>query len=455
MSMGNLSRRGFVQRSVAGLVGAGLPLWYAREVVEGRLIAAEEDKKPVAASEKLHIGLIGCGGQGRGDMRQALRNKGVKVVAVCDVDKNRVEETVAKDLKGSKDVKQYEDYRQLLDDKDINAVVIGTPDHWHTLPAIAAMRKGKDVYCEKPLTLTIDEGKALVKVAKATKSVFQVGSQQRSEGPFRLACELVRNGRIGKIQTIETWIGSNPVGGPYMPAKPPAGLNYDFWLGPTPKVAYNAHRCHYDFRWWYDYSGGKMTDWGAHHNDVAQWALGMDESGPISVESTAAAPSKDPNSYNCHPTFAVTYGYKSGAKVICKSNENGVLLEGEDGKWIFVHRGGIVASDEGIEKPTSSKGMRTSGKSKILTEPLGKDAIRLYESTNHMRNWLGCIKTRKPTTCTAEIGHRSVTVCHLGTINMRLGGKKMGWDPVAEKFDDEAANKMMSRPGRGEWKLEA
>jgi predicted dehydrogenase len=455
MSMGNLSRRGFMQRSVAGLVGAGLPLWYAREIAEGRLIAAEEDKKPVAASDTLHIGLIGCGGQGRHDMRQAMGNKGVKVVAVCDVDKNRLADTVAKDLKGSKDVKQYEDYRHLLDDKDINAVIIGTPDHWHTLPAIAAMRKGKDVYCEKPLTLTIDEGKHLVKVAKATKSVFQVGSQQRSEGPFRLACELVRNGRIGKIQTIETWIGRNPVGGPFPLTKPPEGLNYDFWLGPTPKVAYNPHRCHYDFRWWYDYSGGKMTDWGAHHNDVAQWALGMDGSGPISVESTAAQPSKDPNSYNCHPTFEVTYGYKSGAKVICKSNENGVLLEGEDGKWIFVHRGGIIASDEGIAKPTSNKGVKTTGKSKILTEPLGKDAVRLYESTSHMRNWLGCIKTRKPTTCTAEVGHRSVTVCHLGTINMRLGGKKMGWDPVAEKFDDEAANKMMSRPMRGEWKLEA
>ena len=194
-------------------------------MAEGRLVAAEEDKKPVAASDTLHIGLIGCGGQGRHDMRQAMGNKGVKVVAVCDVDKNRLADTVAKDLKGSKDVKQYEDFRQLLDDKDINAVIIGTPDHWHTLPAIAAMRKGKDVYCEKPLTLTIDEGKRLVKVAKATKSVFQVGSQQRSEGPFRLACELVRNGRIGKIQTIETWIGDNPVGGPFPPTKPPEGLN--------------------------------------------------------------------------------------------------------------------------------------------------------------------------------------------------------------------------------------
>jgi predicted dehydrogenase len=455
MSMGNLSRRGFIQRSLAVTAGAGLPLWYAREVLEGRLIAADEEKKPVAASETLHVGLIGCGGQGRGIMRGAMSKKGVQVVAVCDVDKNRREDTVTKELKGSKEVKQYEDFRQLLDNKDINAVLIATPDHWHALVAIDAMRKGKDVYCEKPLTLTIDEGKALVKTAKATKRIFQVGSQQRSEGPFRFACELVRNGRIGKIETIETWIGSNPVGGPFKSSEVPEGLNWDFWLGPTPKVEYIKQRCHYDFRWWYDYSGGKMTDWGAHHNDIAQWALGMDDGGPISVASTAAEPSKKPDSYNCHPTFEITYGYKSGAKVICKSQENGVLIEGEDGKWIFVHRGGIIASDQGKEKPTSNKGVKSGGKSKILDEPLGKDATRLYVSTNHMQNWLDCIKTRKPTTCPAEVGHRSVTVCHLGTICMRLGGKKLAWDPAAEKFEDEAANKMLSRPIRGEWKLEA
>src|SRR5262245_39571785 len=289
---GNLSRRGFMRRSLAAMVGAGLPLWYARETLDHQLSAAE-DKKP-AASDKIVVGLIGCGGQGRGIMKQAMGDKRVQVVAVCDVDSKRRDETIAKDLKGSKDVKAYENFRELTDRKDINAVLIGTPDHWHALIAIDAMRKKKDVYCEKPLTLTVEEGKALVKVARATKRIFQVGSQQRSDRNFRLACELARNGRIGKIQTIHTWIGANPVGGPFKKTDKPKELNWELWQGPTKKVDYIKERCHYQFRWWYEYSGGKMTDWGAHHNDIAQWALGKDGSGPVEVVSKGKEPSSDP-----------------------------------------------------------------------------------------------------------------------------------------------------------------
>jgi predicted dehydrogenase len=391
-------------------------------------------------------------------MRNAKGNMGVQVAAVCDVDKGRRSETIEKDLGGSKDVKAYEDFRQLLDNKEINAVLIGTPDHWHTLVAIDAMRKGKDVYCEKPLTLTVAEGQALVKVAKDTKAIFQVGSQQRSDARFRHACELARNNRLGKIKTIETRIGDNPKGGPFKTSAVPEGLNWDMWLGQTPKVDYIKERCHYSFRWWYDYSGGKMTDWGAHHNDIAQWALGMDGNGPISVEAEGEQPSKDPNSYNCHPNFTVTYTYASGAQVICKSKgENGVRIEGEDGKWIFVSRSLIEASDQEV-KPTRRKGKepgKAGGPSKILDAALEKDAVRLYASANHMRNFLTGIRTRKPCICTAEVGHSSVTVCHIGTICLRLGGKKLKWDPIKLKFDNEEANKMLSRAMRGEWKLEA
>jgi predicted dehydrogenase len=453
MEKGNLSRRGFMQRSLGALTAAGLPIWAAREVFENEVRAAEDEKKPVAAGDRIVIGLIGCGGQGRGDMRVAMNDKRVDIAAVCDVDRNHREETIARDLKGSSDVRAYEDFRQLLENRDINAVIIGTPDHWHTLPAIHAMRQRKDVYCEKPLTLTVAEGRALVKVANETKAIFQVGSQQRSDGRFRHACELARNGRLGKITTIETRIGDNPIAGPFKTSPVPDGLNWDFWLGQTPKVDYVKERCHANFRWWYEYSGGKMTDWGAHHNDIAQWALGMDDGGPIAVEAEGDEPSKVPNSYNCHPHFKVTYTYPSGAKVICSSRgENGVRMEGEDGKWIFVSRGLIEASDQAA-RPKRGRGGRRGGPSKILDEPLSKDATRLYVSANHMRNFLDGVRTRKPCICPASIGHHSVTVCHIGVICLRLGGKKLRFDPVKQKFDNEEANRMLSREIRGEWKL--
>jgi predicted dehydrogenase len=344
------------------------------------------------------------------------------------------------------DVKAYEDFRELLGRKDLNAVTIATPDHWHVLIALEALRQGKDVYCEKPLTLTIAEGKALLKAAKATGRVFQVGSQQRSDARFRLACELVRNGRIGKVQTVETRIGSNPTSPAIPSAKAPEGLNWDFWLGPTPKVDYmelkqgnkTYTRCHYEFRWWYDYSGGKMTDWGAHHNDIAQWGLGMDDSGPVAVEATGTEPARDDHHYNCHPDFAVTYTYANGTKLLCTSKgENGIKFIGEDGKWIFVARGKISASDK-----------------KLLDEPLPASATRLYVSNDHMGNFLDCIKSRKECICPAQVGHRSVSVCHIGVIALRTG-KKLKWDPVKEVFDDAEANKMLSRPMRAPWKLEA
>ncbi|MFM7150420.1 MAG: Gfo/Idh/MocA family protein [Gemmataceae bacterium] len=469
MEKGNLSRRGFMERSLTGMVGVGLPLWYAREILESQVRAADEPKKNVSPNDKIRIGLVGCGGQGRGVMRWAKSHKEVEVAAICDVDRNRREECLAKDLGGSSEVKMYEDFRELCDRKDLNAVIVGTPDHWHTLVAIDAMKKGKDVYCEKPLTLTIAEGKALVKVAQETKAIFQVGSQQRSDARFRLACELVRNGRVGKIKTIETRIGDNPQGGPFKEEPVPEGLNWDFWLGQTPKVPYIKQRCHYEFRWWYEYSGGKMTDWGAHHNDIAQWALGMDDSGPIEVESLGTEPSRDPSSYNCHQRFTVTYTYANGAKVLCSDrqlpnsreprHDNGILIVGENNQWIFVNRGLIEASDQDVRpvQGKKSKGIpgKAGGISKLLEEPLSKDATRLYVSTSHMGNFLEGIKTRKKCICNEVVGHRSVSVCHLGVISLRLGGKRFGWDPNSEMSNVAEVNNMLSRPIRSPWKLEA
>jgi len=426
MTRGNLSRRGFLQRSLAAMAAAGLPAWYARESV-----AAQADTKD-GGKDKITMGAIGIGSpqsRGRAIAHDALgAGQGrVRYVAVCDVDDRHLKAATEDMKKRGQEVKGYHDYRELLDRKDIDAVTIATPDHWHTLVALDAMKKGKDVYCEKPLTLTVDEGKAITKVARETGRVFQVGSQQRSDGRFRLACELIRNGRIGKIKKVETRIGGNPKG-TFKTAPVPEGLDWDMWLGQTPKVEYVPERCHYEFRWWYEYSGGKMTDWGAHHNDIAQWALGMDESGPVAVQAEGEKPSDLPNSYNTHPRFKVTYTYPTGTILECMSDgENGVHFTGEDGQWIFVSRGKISASDD-----------------KLIKEPLPADAVRLYKSDNHMGNFLECCKTRKPTICTADIGHRSVTVCHIGAICLDLG-RPLEWNPVAEKFvNDDEANKRLA-----------
>jgi predicted dehydrogenase len=445
MDRGNLSRRGFMQRSLAGLAAAGLPLWYARQ-----LLAADEERaakeRKAGPNDRLAVGAIGCGGQGMGIAKAARGQKGVEVVAACDVDAGHLAKAVEE---FGKDCKGYKDFRELLDRKDIDAVTIGTPDHWHVLIALDALRKGKDVYCEKPLTLTIEEGKALVKVAKETGRVFQVGTQQRSDAIFRLACELVRNGRLGKLQRVETLIGANPRGGPFPVAEPPKDLDWDFWQGQTGPVPYIKDRCHYQFRWWYEYSGGKMTDWGAHHNDIAQWALGADGSGPAAVEAIGEPPPADDRSFNCHPHFLVQYLYKrdgqpdfwhkDGVHLVCSSLENGVRFTGDPGRTLFVSR---------------NKAEFKASDPKIIDEPLGNDAVRLYESKDHMGNFIDCVRSRKPTICPAEVGHRSVSVCHIGVIALR-SGKKLKWDPAKEEFVGDAdANKMLSRKMRAPWKLD-
>jgi predicted dehydrogenase len=474
MLKGNLSRRGFLQRSLAAMAAAGLPAWYAREVLAAD--EAKKNNKPVAASDRFIMGAIGIGSpdsRGLAIASDALNTKmGAQFVAVCDVDKRHRERAAKLMQEKGMDCQQYHDFRQLLDRKDIEAVNIATPDHWHAIIAIDAMRKGKDVYCEKPLTLTVAEGQAVVKVARETGRVFQTGSMQRSDPRFRLACELVRNGRLGKISRVETRIGANPTSPPIPEAPVPEGLDWDFWLGPTPKVAYIEKenpsnkskpwsRCHYEFRWWYDYSGGKMTDWGAHHNDIAQWGLGMDDSGPIAVEAEGTPPAREPNRYNCHPTFKVTYTYPGNIALVCAhtqlggaadpketkvkdkegkehvvKHDNGILFVGEGGKWIFVNRSIITASDP-----------------KLIDEPLPADAHRLDESNNHMANYLHCMRSRKQTVCPAEVGFRSVTVCHIGVIALRTG-KKLKWDPVKERFDDEEANKWLRREMREPWRLD-
>jgi len=436
LERGTLSRRGFMQRSMVGLAGAGLPAWFAKDVVA----AAELEQAQQQPSDTIIMGHIGCGDRGRAIAGEARRIQGVQYVACAEVDRNRRQQ-FATWLGQGREIAQFNDFRELLARPDINAVTIATVDHWHALTAIAAMRAGKDVYCEKPLTLTIAEGKALVQVARETNRRLQTGSQQRTEfnGRFVLATELVRNGRIGKVQTIECRVGDNPVGGPFNQVPAPEGLDWDFWLGPTPHVDYVPQKCHYTFRWFYDYSGGKMTDWGAHHLDIAQWALDMDRSGPIEVEGTGTGVDPRPLCYTCHPHFTATYRYANGATVrSTDAGENGIHFAGEDGKWLFVSRNRIAASDPGI-----------------ISQPLPNNAVRLGQGNNHMANFISCVRSRQQPIANVEVGHRSVTVCHLGTLAIRTG-QRLRWNPETEQFVDNArANQWLSRPMRAPWRLEA
>jgi predicted dehydrogenase len=443
LQRGTLSRRGFMQRSLAGLAGAGLPIWFAKGLVADAEQDAAKQKQRVAANDTIVMGHIGCGNQqsrGRQIVGPARSINGVQYVACCDVDRGFREE-FARWLAPNREIAQFNDFRDLLARRDITAVTIAAPDHWHALIAIAAMRAGKDVYCEKPLTLTVDEGKAMVRVVRETNRRLQTGSQQRTEfnGRFRLACELIRNNRIGHVNTIECRIDRNAPGGPFQTSPVPAGLDWDFWLGPTPRCDFVRQKWLYTFRWWYEYSGGKMTDWGAHHLDIAQWALNMDGSGPIQVEGSGTPPDPRPLTYNCHPDFTATYTYANGTTVRAVSQgENGVRFEGEEGKWLFVSRNTIRASDP-----------------RIINDPLPNNSIRLPSHSSQMRNFIDCVRSRQQPICNVEVGHRSVTVCHIGNIAIRLG-QRLRWNPETERFvDNDAANAMLSREMRAPWRLDA
>src|SRR5688572_890426 len=272
-----INRRRFLKSAAAVAAATGVPVWFT-EMDQAHAAPA----KTLSPNDRPGVALIGCGGQGRGDTG-AARNFG-DVVAVCDVDEKQAETAAKQFTKDGKAPEKYNDFRKLMERDDVHVIVNGTPDHWHTLVNMLAARTGKDIYSEKPLTLTIDEGKRLVKEIRKQKRILQVGSQQRSDRNFRLACELVRNGRIGKLQHIIVGLPTGPVGGPFPEQPVPAGMNWDYYVGQAKMFPYNGKNAHWDFRWWYAFSGGPMTDWGAHHNAIAQWGNGTEQSGPVGVK---------------------------------------------------------------------------------------------------------------------------------------------------------------------------
>jgi predicted dehydrogenase len=421
------TRRAFLQ----GTAAAAAPLLLGH--------AAFASDKKVAPSDRLTLGFIGVGTMNRGHLGWFLGQKDVQVLAVCDVDTTRreaakktVEDRYGRDKKGTyKGCAACNDFREILKRPDIDAVVIATPDHWHAIPVLEACQAKKDIYCEKPLTLTIAEAKAMIDAVRKYGRVLQTGSQQRSSPEFRLAVELVRSGRIGKVQKVVVDVGDPSVPCDLPGEKPEPGLDWDRWLGPAPLRPYNSvlsprgvHPHFPNWRNYREYSGGMMTDWGAHHFDIAQWGLGMDDSGPVEI-----IPPDDPKAKR-----GVRYVYANGVEVIHGSS-GGVRFVGTDGE-ITVNRGVLRSKPD-----------------KIVKEPLGAHDVHLYHSPGQQRDWLTCVRWRHKPICDVEIGARSVTVCHLGNLAY-WNHRKLRWDPKKWVFVDGAGdNKWLDRERRAAYQL--
>lgn len=433
-----LSRRCFLQTAAAAAGGMITPYVFTS--------GAEQATRPRSANDRFRIGAIGMRYQGT-VITDKAREYG-DVVAICDVDRH-VREQARSSFGSTPTI--FEDYRKLLDRQDVDVVMIGTPDHWHTKMLIDACRAGKDVYIEKPLTLTIDEGKQLVKVVRETGRVVQVGSWHRSDNRFRLAVEMVRQGRLGQLKRIEVVLGKNVTGGPFSPRPVPGHLNWELWQGQTPDVPYVEQRCHYTFRWWSEYSGGQLTDWGAHHMDIAQWAAGMEGSGPVEIDGQAKYPDV-PNGYNVPIDFQARYVFPGGVEMtVMDHGRNGILFEGSQGR-IFVNRGTLEGkpAEALAEMPLPREQYQLYAHDNLARPPReGKlDAI-----INHMGNFFDCVRSRRQPISDVASQHRSVSTCHLGNISMRLG-RPLKWDPQQEQFvGDDEANRHLRREQRSPYVL--
>ena len=451
--MKNLSRRDFLKVSMA----SGLGLIGVPTIVPASVLGKN------APSNRINIGIIGTGRIARDhDMPGVWKYDDARIVAVCDLDAHRVADAKSyvenyytkKYGTPYNSVKTYEHYEELLANKDIDAVVICTPDHWHAKPAIDAARAGKDIYLEKPTSLTVEEGRKVSNAVNATGRIFQLGTQQRSSEQFRVACELVRNGRIGQLKEIEVRLPGDPAGGDPTPMPIPDGFNYEKWLGETPYVPYTEDRVHpqkgYGRPGWLrceQFGAGMITGWGQHHFDIAHWAMGTEYSGPIEIYGEAKF--ADKGLWDVHGEYATEMVYANGVVVRgttdSKEKPNGLLFTGTEG-WIFVSRGNYQASAND-PKTYASSPLKASDP-RILQSKIGENEIHLYESKDHHGNWLQSIRTRQLNICPVEIAHRSCSVCLLQHIAMKLH-RRLYWDPILERFkNDDEANAMLSRPQR-------
>ncbi len=448
------SRRRFLKRLAALSSTAFAAPYFIPASALGR------DDRP-APSERITLAMIGTGNQGLNDLRDFLKDERVQVVAVCDVNREGpgywsggiagrepalrlVNETYAQQKAAGtyRGCDAYADYREVLGRQDVDAVEICTPDHWHALGVIAAAKAKKDIYCQKPLALTIQEGRAMSNAVKKHGVVFQTGSQQRSDANFRRACELVRNGRIGEVKMVRVgmpsgWPDYGKTADRKEPEKVPDGFDFNFWLGPAPEAYYCPARVGVNFRWIQDYSGGQVTDWGGHHPDCAQWGLGTEHTGPVEIRNARGVFPQD-RLYNTATEYHFEAVYANGVTMVVSNTErSGVTWEGTEGK-VWANRGALET-----DPPTLKD-------SQIL-----ENEIHLYKSDNHFRNFIDCVISRQPTAAPVEVAHRSITICHLGNIAMRLGRERLKWDPDREVIvDDAEADAMRSRAYRDPWKLE-
>ena len=427
-------RRQFLKTS-ALLAGASL----FPTIVPGSVFGKTSRTLP---SDRITMGFIGVGGMGTGNLRGFLEKENSQVLAVCDVDSEHRQNAIdiINEKYNNKDCAGYNDFRELLARKDIDAVCIAVPDHWHAVAAIHAIRAGKDIYAEKPLAYTISEGRAIVDAVEKYQTVWQTGSQQRSEQNFRFACELVRNGRIGQVKTVRVGLpyGNSIHTGSTRPTLPPKGFDYNMWLGPAPYEPYCPARCHWNFRWHSDYGGGQLTDWAGHHIDIAQWGMNTELSSPVEIEGKAVFPAAKDGLFDTAESYRFECKYREGFTMIVADRQQqkmGTLFEGSKG-WVYVRRGYIDASPKSLLF------------SKILP-----NEVHLYKSNDHRQNFLDCVKSRNETVAPAKVAHRSIMVAHLGLISMKLK-RKVYWNPETEKFiDDPVADRLLSRSMRSPWHI--
>lgn len=430
----NINRREFLKATTEAITGAIAFPYIVASTVFGKDGA-------VAPSNRLLVGMIGVGSQGTWDMRGFLDKPEALVVAVCDIDKKHQMAAKAETDKkyGNSDCSMYLDFRDLIARDDIDIIATAIPDHWHSIPAIMAAQAGKDIHGQKPLARTIREGRAICDAVKRNGRIWQTGSWQRSQYPFRRACELVRNGRIGRVHTVEVGLPTGQNSSPNNRVQPvPDGVDWDLWLGPAPWAPFRGV-LHRDWRWIMDYSGGRLTDWAGHHVDIAHWALDLERTGPVEIEGTGKYP--EDGIYNTPYEYKIIAKYANGLTMIVANdrqlkNGMGTCWYGDKG-WLHVDR----------EMPLKA------GPSSVLDEVIGPNEIHLYESRDHHQNFLDCVKSRRETITPAEVAHRSISVGLLGEIAM-LTGRKLRWDPEKEVIiGDDEANRMLSRPMRSPWKL--